>query len=163
MVKCALFSYDFLSIHPFQDGNGRLSRLLATLLLLKNGYRWIQYVSFEHEIENRKAEYYKELMQCQQQRPSEDIYPWVMFFLECLNKINSQLMVKLDSTTKEATLTPKERSILLYIENHSGCQSGEIPQKLDIPLGAVKRILTDLADRKMIIKHGSGPGTNYSL
>jgi Fic family protein len=163
MVKCALFSYDFVSIHPFQDGNGRLSRLLATLLLLKNGYRWIQYVSFEHEIENRKVEYYKELMQCQQQRPGEDIYPWVMFFLDCLNNISSHLMVKLDSTTKEITLAPKERSILLYIENHSGCQSGEIAQKLDLPLGTVKRILTDLVDRKMIIKHGSGPGTNYSL
>jgi Fic family protein len=41
LVKCALFSYDFVSIHPFQDGNGRLSRLLATLLLLKNGYNMV--------------------------------------------------------------------------------------------------------------------------
>lgn len=46
VLKAALFVYDFLSIHPFQDGNGRLSRLLATLLLLKHGYSWIQYVSF---------------------------------------------------------------------------------------------------------------------
>ena len=56
LVKCSLFTYEFLSIHPFQDGNGRLSRLISTLLLLKNGYNWIQYVSFEHEIENRKPE-----------------------------------------------------------------------------------------------------------
>ena len=49
LVKCSLFTYEFLSIHPFQDGNGRLSRLISTLLLLKNGYNWIQYVSFEHE------------------------------------------------------------------------------------------------------------------
>ncbi len=54
LVKSALFSYDFVSIHPFQDGNGRMSRLLATLLLLQNNYRWIQYISFEHEIEIRK-------------------------------------------------------------------------------------------------------------
>ena len=54
LVKCALFAYDFVSIHPFQDGNGRLSRLISTLLLLKNGYKWIQYVSFEHEIESRQ-------------------------------------------------------------------------------------------------------------
>lgn len=52
LVKCALFAYDFVSIHPFQDGNGGLSRLLSTLLLLKHGYSWIQYVSLEHEIEN---------------------------------------------------------------------------------------------------------------
>src|SRR5690606_8521124 len=54
LVKCALFCYDFVSIHPFQDGNGRLSRLLATLLLRKYGYKWIRYVSFEHEIESQK-------------------------------------------------------------------------------------------------------------
>lgn len=53
LIKVASFVYDFLSVHPFQDGNGRLSRLISTLLLLKNGYKWIQYVSFEHEIENR--------------------------------------------------------------------------------------------------------------
>lgn len=70
LVKSALFAYDFVSIHPFQDGNGRLSRLLSTLLLLKNGYKWIQYVSFEHEIESRKTEYYKVLMSCQAQRPN---------------------------------------------------------------------------------------------
>lgn len=84
IVKCALFCYDFVSIHPFQDGNGRLSRLIANLLLLKNGYKWIQYVSFEHEIESRKSEYYQQLMQSQKQRPGEDIYNWVLFFLECL-------------------------------------------------------------------------------
>ena len=55
LIKAAVFVYDFLSIHPFQDGNGRVSRLLGTLLLLKHGYSWVQYVSFKHEIENRKS------------------------------------------------------------------------------------------------------------
>jgi len=50
-----------LSIHPFQDGNGRLSRLLTTLLLLQNGYEWVEYISFEHEIEKRKKKYYQAL------------------------------------------------------------------------------------------------------
>jgi len=54
LVKCALLCYEFVSIHPFQDGNGRLSRLLAILLLRQNGYQWIRYVSFEHEIESQK-------------------------------------------------------------------------------------------------------------
>ena len=47
LVKSALFAYEFVSIHPFQDGNGRLSRLLSTLLLLKHGYKWIQYCCFQ--------------------------------------------------------------------------------------------------------------------
>lgn len=80
LVKCALFCYEFLSIHPFQDGNGRLSRLLATLLLLRQGYIWIQYVSLEHEIESRNTEYYRELQKCQAQRPGENISSWLTFF-----------------------------------------------------------------------------------
>ena len=94
IIKIAAFVYDFLSIHPFQDGNGRLSRLISTLLLIKNGYKWIQYVSFEHEIENRKNEYYKVLRGCQAQRPNEDVTIWIQFFLNCLSNIKSQLLMK---------------------------------------------------------------------
>jgi Fic family protein len=65
LLKAAVFVYDFLSIHPFRDGNDWLSRLLGTLLLLKHGYSWVQYLSFEHEIESRKSERFKILMQCQ--------------------------------------------------------------------------------------------------
>ncbi len=85
LVKSALFAYEFVSIHPFQDGNGRLSRLISTLLLLKNGYNWIQYVSFEHEIENRKTDYYRVLRNCQAQRPNEDITEWIHFFFSSLH------------------------------------------------------------------------------
>ena len=80
IVRSAVFVYDFLSIHPFQDGNGRLSRLIATLLLLKHGYSWIEFVSFEYEIEAKKAEYYQVLMECQGGRPGEDVYRWITFF-----------------------------------------------------------------------------------
>ena len=80
LIVCAAFVYEFVSIHPFQDGNGRLSRLLTTLTLLQKGYKWIQYVSFEHEIENRKKDYYASLRSCQAQRPNEDITDWIEFF-----------------------------------------------------------------------------------
>ena len=105
LVKAALFVYEFLSIHPFQDGNGRLSRLLGSLLLLKNGYSWIQYVSFEHEIENRKSEYYKILMQTQRNRPGENVTEWLTFFISCLINIQNQLLQKLE-----------ENLILLYLQ-----------------------------------------------
>lgn len=163
IVKCALFSYDFVSIHPFQDGNGRLSRLVATLLLLKNGYNWIQYVSFEHEIENRKNEYYQQLMQCQKQRPGEDVYSWVLFFLDCLNNISGQLVTKLSAQGTVASLGAKEKSIYLFIENHPGSRSGDIAEKLGIKLPTVKKILTTLVQQKLLVKHGAGAGTNYSL
>ncbi|WP_200976549.1 Fic family protein [Echinicola sp. 20G] len=163
LVKSALFSYEFVSIHPFQDGNGRLSRLLATLLLLQNGYRWIQYVSLEHEIESRKNEYYRVLRSCQSNRPNENINEWVVFFFSALKNIQEQLMRKLESTGIEGSLSPREKSILTFIGNYAGCKSGEIAKRLDIPNPTVKRILTDLVSRKLIIKHGSGSGTNYSI
>ena len=62
LIVISHFVYEFLSIHPFQDGNGRLSRLLTTLLLLQNEYLFIQYVSFENLIEKTKKEYYQALM-----------------------------------------------------------------------------------------------------
>jgi Fic family protein len=163
LIKAAIFVYDFLSIHPFQDGNGRLSRLLGTLLLLKHGYSWVQYVSFENEIESRKSEYYKILMQCQRQRPGEDVYPWVKFFLDCLKNIQSQLKTKLEVQTKNDALSQREKKIYFFIENHPGSKSGEIAEKLNIPLPTVKRILTDMVNNKMLAIYGAGAGTHYSI
>ena len=163
LVRAATLIYEFLSIHPFQDGNGRLSRLLATLLLLKDGYSWIEYVSFEHEIENRKSEYYRILMTCQRQRPGEDIHDWILFFLDCLANIQAQLMKKLDTQNTAARMSPRERIIYQFIDNHPGAKSGEIADKLKIPLPTIKRILSDMTTAKLLQKHGTGAGTNYSI
>lgn len=163
LIKSALFVYEFLSIHPFQDGNGRLSRLLGTLLLLKNGYSWIQYVSFEHEIENRKAEYYKVLMQCQRARPGEEVNPWVIFFLDCMRNIQTQLMMKLEVQAASSKLSAREKKIYTYIENHPGAQSGEISQALDIPLPTVKRQLAGMVSQKIISSTGAGNATGYTV
>src|SRR5690606_8927773 len=111
-VKSALFAYDFVSIHPFQDGNGRLSRLISTLLLMQNGYKWVQYVSFEHEIENRKTDYYRALRNCQAQRPKENVTEWIYFFFDALAKIQLQLMKKLEYKGIESSLSVREKSIL---------------------------------------------------
>lgn len=163
LVKCAVFAYEFVSIHPFQDGNGRMSRLLSTLLLLKHGYKWIQYVSFEHEIESRKTEYYRVLRNCQAQRPNEDVTDWIRFFLNALGNIQLKLKVKLESKGVENKLSPREKSILTFIENNPGCKSGEIANKLGIPNPTVKRILPELLRKNLIEKLGTGPGTNYSM
>ncbi len=163
LVKCAVFVYEFVSIHPFQDGNGRLSRLLSTLLLLKHGYQWIQYVSFEHEIENRKSEYYRVLRGCQAQRPHENVTDWIRFFFDALSNIQKQLMNKLETKGVETKLSPREKSILTYIGNNPGCKSGEIAKRLGIPGPTVKRILPGLIELNLIEKHGVGPGTNYSV
>jgi Fic family protein len=163
LIKIASFVYDFLSIHPFQDGNGRLSRLVSTLLLLKNGYKWIQYVSFEHEIENRKNEYYQVLRSCQAKRPHEDITVWIQFFLSCISNIQSKLLVKLNTTGVEAQISPKEKSIFTIIQNRPNIQSGEISEKLAIPLPTVKRVLSELVNKGLIEKQGSGRNVSYTI
>ena len=163
LVKCALFCYEFLSVHPFQDGNGRLSRLLATLLLLRQGYVWIQYVSLEHEIESRKTEYYRELQRCQSQRPGENISSWLTFFFSALGNVQQQLLQKLRTDGTESQLLPREKAILLFVENNPGCRSGVIASRLAIPAPTVKKILSILVERGLIARRGSGPGLNYVL
>lgn len=163
LVKSAIFSYEFVTIHPFQDGNGRLSRLISSLLLLKNGYKWIQYVSFEHEIESRKAEYYQVLRNCQSNRPNESVTEWLAFFLDCLMNIQAQLMQKLEESGRSAQLSPREKAIITFISNNPGCKSGDIATRLAIPNPTVKRTLAELVKQNLIAKHGSGSGTNYSI
>lgn len=163
LVKCALFCYDFLSIHPFQDGNGRLSRLLATLLLLRQGYVWIQYVSLEHEIESRKTEYYRELQQCQAQRPGENITSWLTFFFDALSNVQQHLLHKLAVQGTEGRLAPREKSMLQFIAAHPGSNAGLIAERLAIPLPTVKRALAELLRQNLLQQHGKSRGTNYSL
>jgi len=161
LIKIAAFVYDFLSIHPFQDGNGRMSRLLTSLLLLKKSYKWIQYVSFEHEIENNKTKYYQALRNCQAQRPNEDITEWVNFFLNSLINVQLKLEEKLKLSDKTKDLSPKVKQIYRYISLHPGCRSGEISNDLNMPNPSVKKRLQELVELDLIKRHGKGRGVNY--
>lgn len=163
LVKCALFCYEFVSIHPFQDGNGRLSRLLATLLLRKYGYKWIRYVSFEHEIEAQKNEYYRVLRACQSQRPGEDITPWVVFFLSSLKNIQESLMRKLDSQGALQAISQREKHLLNIIEANPGIKTSDMAKKLGVSNATVKRMLDNLLSGKLIERQGIGPGSYYTL
>ena len=163
LIKIALFVYEFLSIHPFQDGNGRLSRLLTTLLLLKNNYVWIQYISFEHEIENRKKQYYSVLRNCQAQRSNENVSERVNFFLESLINIQSKLDKKLEIKEVTTKLSPRDKSIYLFISSNPGCKSGEISRKLNIPNPTTKRILSHMVKDDLLEKFGRGAGVNYAI
>ena len=162
LVAGAVLVYEVLSIHPFQKGNGRLSRLLTTLILLKSGYSWIQYVSFEHEIEQRKTAYYRVLRSCQVGRPGEDVTPWVSFFLGTLSDLTLKLDIKLRESGVDQQLSGRESSVLKLIGNRPHIQSAELSERLDIPLPSVKRILADLVEAGLIERHGKGRGTDYT-
>jgi Fic family protein len=162
-VKIAAFVYEFLSIHPFQDGNGRMSRLLTNLLLLQHGYTWAQYVSLEHEIERRKKDYYQALRQCQAQRPHENITPWIAFFLEVLERMTQNLLAKLKRSGISTTLSERERALLLHIAESPGVGSGKLARRTKVPLPTVKRLLAGLLHQNLIRKSGAGRATGYFL
>jgi len=82
----------------------------------------------------------------------------MMELKEILNKYDN-----LESYDNETRLSPREKSILTFIENNAGCKSGDIAKKLGIPSPTVKRILPVLIKQNLIEKYGTGPGTNYSI
>ncbi|MFM8186111.1 MAG: Fic family protein, partial [Alphaproteobacteria bacterium] len=97
LIITGIFIVVFLAIHPFQDGNGRLSRILTNLLLLKFGYSYIQYSSLESVIEHNKDLYYKHLRNCQITLESKKpkFENWILFFLKSLKKQKDALEKKI--------------------------------------------------------------------
>jgi Fic family protein len=118
-------------------------------------------VSFEHEIENRKSEYYKVLTQTQRNRPGENVTEWLTFFISCLNNIQVQLLLKLEENKIVQPSSTREKRILFFIQNHPGCSSGEIAKKLDLVLATVKKTLSEMVVKGMITKEGRGKSTGY--
>jgi len=161
IIKTAAFVYEFLSIHPFQDGNGRLSRLLTTLLLLQNGYSWVEYISFEHEIEKRKKKYYQALRNCQVKRPNEDITEWIEFFLDSLKNLINKLNKKLEIS--DSDLSPKQKNVYIFICNNPESKISKISEGSQVPRATLKRIIKTLIEKGMIEKNGKGAGTNYRM
>ncbi len=98
LLLIAVFTVVFLEIHPFQDGNGRLSRVLTTLLLLQAGYAYVPYSSLENVIENSKEAYYLALRQTQAtiRGPVPNWQPWLLFFLRSLEQQKRRLAAKIE-------------------------------------------------------------------
>ena len=161
IVKTAAFVYEFLSIHPFQDGNGRLSRLLTTLVLLQNGYKWIEYVSFEHEIEKNRKKYYQALRNCQAKRPNEEITMWVDFFIQSLLNLIQKLKSKFELV--QSDLTTNQKNVYIFISNNPQSKSDQIINATDIPRATLKRILLALLDNNLIDKNSNGAATTYRM
>ena len=167
LLVVATFVYEFLSIHPYQDGNGRLSRLLATLLLLKLDYAFVQYVSFEHVIENKKDAYYRALRAGQQHRYSEQerIDKWILFFLECLVELTKRLESKYAVYSKlKLALSARQQQIVAYAKEHTTLQIREIVQSLKgYSRNTIKKDLAYLVKEGLLLKTGVGRGTRYHI
>ena len=165
LIITALFIYEFLSIHPFQDGNGRLSRLLTTLLLLKKDYLFIQYLSFENLIEKTKKEYYQALMAGQKNRNSENenISIWMLFFLDKLNTLTLKLDEKYDVfKSKGGYLNERQKMIRGYIQENQPVKLADISKNLEsISINTIKKDLQYMKREKIINSIGRSKGTVY--
>lgn len=157
------FLVEFLKIHPFQDGNGRLSRILTNLLLLKAGYRYMPYVSHEKLIEDNKTNYYLALRKSQNSfgGKKEDIFPWLHYFLDILLK-QSEIATKLiQSEEVEKLLSPKQLQIWNYLQDVAEAPPGAICDKTRITKPTVIQALNRLIKLKKVERIGMGRATRY--
>ena len=165
LVITAGFVYEFLSIHPYKDGNGRLSRLLTTLLLMKLDYQFVQYVSFENVIESRKDEYYRVLIAGQKDRYKENerIDAWVLFFMQCLITLTERLEAKYETYSKLKTaLNKRQQEVLDYIGEHEPVQIGDIEKALkQYSRNTLKKDLAFLVREGLLLKTGDHKGARY--
>lgn len=167
LIVIGNFIYDFLSIHPFQDGNGRLSRLLTTLCLLQNDYAFIQYISFENHIEQNKKEYYEALMTGQKNRGAETerIDKWLLFFLESLKSLTQKLDQKYDVfKSKGGYLNERQKKIKDFIVSNQPIKVSDLAKQFpDIKLSTLKKDLKYLRDEKVLTMIGKGKGSVYVI
>lgn len=157
------FVVEFLAIHPFEDGNGRLSRVLTNLLLLQQGYAYIPYISHEKIIEDNKAEYYLALRQSQRtfRLQSNDMTPWMRFFLNVLLTQSKQALELLAHAQTEQLLSPQQESVWKNIPQTGTVTPSEIALAADVPRPTVNQALQKLLRLKMIERVGSGRSTRY--
>lgn len=163
LLIIANFIVEFLKIHPFEDGNGRLSRVLTNLLLLRSGYTFIQYVSHEQIVERRKDEYYIALRKSQEtfKTDHDTISPWLNFFLSVVREQATKALSYLQEEKIEDTLSPKQYEVWKYISNVGESGPGEIVKATGIALGTVRQALRSLAELGKIKRVGRGRGTRY--
>lgn len=164
LLTAAIFIVVFLEIHPFQDGNGRLSRVLTTLLLLRSGYNYVPYSSLESVIEQTKESYYRALRKTQgtirSDKPGWNI--WVLYFLKALKKQKEQLEKKIErERIVLGTLPELSVQILELAKEHGRIKIGQIVELTGANRNTVKKQLQALVNANHLNQKGIGKGTWY--
>lgn len=163
LLVIANFIVEFLKIHPFEDGNGRLSRVLTNLLLLRSGYQFIQYVSHEQIVERRKDEYYIALRKSQEtfKTDHDTISPWLNFFLSVVKEQATKALSYLEEEKVEDTLSPKQFEVWKYLSSVGEAAPGEIAKATGIVPVTVSQALDRLIEIGKVKRIGRGRGTRY--
>ena len=155
--------HDFLCIHPFADGNGRMSRLLTLLLLYKNGFFVGKYISLEMIIEETKDIYYEELQASSENWHSgtNDELPFIKYMLSVIYKAYSECDERF-KLISEKSLTSAERVMKVFENSLEPLSKSDIAILCpDISKRTIERALKELKDRGLIKQLGSGRSTKY--
>lgn len=167
LIRIGNFAFEYLAIHPFQDGNGRTSRLLTNLLLLQQGYMFTALVSHEKLIEERKADYYLALRQAQSswKKKTEDIYSWLIFFLEIVRSQATGALTLVQEDRVENLLSEKQLALWQWAQTRNAPEFSRknAIEALGFPPRTVEAIIKKLVDLKRLERIGEGRGTRYRL
>ncbi|AXX98375.1 Fic family protein [Profundibacter amoris] len=165
LLAIGIFIVVFSEIHPFQDGNGRLSRVLTTLLLLRSGYAYVLFSSLESVIEQSKEGYYLALRQTQGtiRTDQPEWEPWLLFFLKALR----QQMVRLRTRVEREKLMMGEMSelaarIIELVQEHGRLSIGDAVKLTGANRNTLKQHFRALVSEGHLKLHGQGRGAWYS-
>lgn len=164
ILVIANFIFEFLAIHPFHDGNGRLSRALTNLLLLQAGYAYMPYVSLEEIIEDRKGNYYLSLRGAQRHHKTEreDITTWILFLLDALFWQAERARDLIEGNQPEQMLSEKQIEIFRLFDEYKELPPKNVAElRKEIPLSTIKQVLARLAKLGLIKRIGLGRATRY--
>jgi Fic family protein len=165
LLTIGSFLVELLQIHPFQDGNGRLSRILTNLLLLQAGYLFMPYVSHEKLVEDNKPDYYLSLRTSQKTLGSEreDIVPWLTFFLKIVRTQSRLAVALLSDANFEKTLSPSQLAVWRYLHMVAEASPLEISQQTQVARSTVSQVLDKLLNLQKIERLGQGRAVRYRL
>lgn len=169
LLRIAVFNVVFLAIHPFQDGNGRLSRVLTNLMLLRAGYAYASYSSLESVIEHNKEAYYLALRRTQTSfEKSADWEPWLLFFLRSLKSQIGRLRERLEKAPSPPAdsdlpgdLSLMAGRLLRLLEERKALSVGDAAEALAVNRNTLKGKFAELTDKGYAEPHGKGRGAHY--
>jgi Fic family protein len=166
LLIIAIFIVVFLEIHPFQDGNGRLSRVLTTLLLIQAGYAYVPYSSLESVIELNKEAYYLALRQTQGtiRTATPNWQPWLMFFLQSLAEQVRRLEKKVEREKIVLAALPElSLQIVEFAREHGRVTIGDAIRLTGVSRNTLKQHFRNLVAHGHLNQQGSGRGVWYGL
>lgn len=162
LLIIANFIFEYLAIHPFQDGNGRTSRVLTNLLLLQQGYSFVPYVSHEKLIEDHKVDYYLALKRTTSTwKKKEDLFPWMLFILRMFVEQGEMAVALTKEDQTEQVLSENQLAVWKALQKGEVMSRKELADASGVNIRTVEQALKKLLDLKKIVQIGKGRATRY--